>query len=300
MAAETRVEALARAKVNLHLHILGRRADGMHLLDSIVVFPDLGDWLEAEPAAGLGLSLAGPFADALGGGENLALRAAEALRTHAPGRPGAALRLVKSLPVAGGIGGGSADAAAVLRALNRLWRLDFPEARLAEIGLSLGADVPVCLRAPRAARMGGVGEVVAPAPPMPGFWLVLANSGEQAPTPDVFRRLARRDGARAEAPAKGFADAAALADWLRGTENMLETPAREVAPGISLVLSELEGLPGCLLARMSGSGATCFGLFAEEAAALAAAERMREAGLWSAAAPVRASAPIAAVGDAGE
>jgi len=282
------VRELARAKVNLHLHVLGRRADGRHLLDSLAVFPDLGDVVEVEPARALSLTVDGPFRDQLGaGGDNLVLRAAEALRARAPGAPGAAIRLVKQLPVASGIGGGSADAAATLRALNRLWGLSLSSAELARIGEALGADVPVCVHAPRPSLMGGIGEVLRPAPPLPPVWLALANPGAPVSTAEVFARLRRRDGVEAPPPAEGFADAAALCGWLREQSNALEAPAESLAPAIAATRAALAGAPGCLLARMSGSGATCFGVFAEDRAALDAAERLRETGAWSAAGPVR-------------
>jgi 4-diphosphocytidyl-2-C-methyl-D-erythritol kinase len=290
------VVELARAKVNLHLHVLGRRRDGYHLLDSLAVFPELGDRLEAEPASGLSLSVGGPFADQLpSDGANLVLRAAEALaRLAGPGR-GAAIRLEKALPVAGGIGGGSADAAATLRALMRLWGFRPSEGALARLALSLGADVPVCLAAPRPALMGGVGEVLRRAPPMPEVWLALANPGVPVATAEVFRRLERRDGRAAEPPAAGFRDARALAGWLAWQSNMLEDAAEAVAPAVGETRRALSETRDCLLARMSGSGGTCFGLYAAEAEALAAAETMRARGLWAAAAPVRASARLAAV-----
>lgn len=278
----------ARAKVNLHLHVLGRRPDGLHLLDSLVVFPDIADGLEAAPASGLSLALDGPFGAGLSAGDdNLVIRAAEALRARAPGHPGAALRLVKRLPIASGIGGGSADAAAALRLLNRMWGLDLPAAALAEIGLGLGADVPVCLGAPRACIMSGIGEVLSPAPRLPGFWLVLANPGVATPTGAVFSRLARRDG-QAAGWAEGYADAAALAAALSGTSNMLEGPAREVTPQVGATLETLAVMPGCLLARMSGSGATCFGIFESPGPAMAAADALRKAGNWAEAGPVAA------------
>lgn len=286
------VRALARAKVNLHLHVLGRRPDGLHRLDSLAVFPELGDLVEVEPARGLSLTVAGPFADQLGaGGDNLVLRAAEALAAgrFPPGRaPGAAIRLVKSLPVASGIGGGSSDAAATLRALCALWGVAPSEAELARLGAGLGADVPVCLAAPRPTIMGGIGEILRPAPPLPPVWLTLANPGVPVPTAEVFRRLERRDGTEAAPPPEGWRDATALADWLRGTENMLEAPAIAYAPAIAATRDALAAASGCLLARMSGSGATCFGLFAEGPPALTAAEALRARGLWAAAAPVAA------------
>ena len=285
------VSALARAKVNLHLHVLGRRPDGRHLLDSLVVFPEFGDRVEVEPAHALSLSVGGPFADQLtSGGDNLVLRAAELLQARASGQPGAAIRLEKRLPVASGIGGGSADAAATLWALNSLWKLGLGGEALARLGESLGADVPVCVRGPRASLMGGTGEVLRPAPPMPGFWMALANPGVPVGTAEVFGRLARRDGTAAEAPSTGFASVEALAKWLSNQENFLETPAVELAPAVAETRALLAGTAGCLLARMSGSGATCFGIFAEDSTALAAAEAARERGWWAAAGPVRATA----------
>jgi len=290
------VVEIARAKVNLHLHVLGRRRDGHHLIDSLAVFPELGDRIEVEAASGLSLSVDGPFADQLpSDGANLVLRAAEALSRLAGSGRGAAIRLEKALPVAGGIGGGSADAAATLRGLVRLWSVRPSAEALAGLALGLGADVPVCLGAPRPALMGGVGEMLRPAPPLPEVWLALANPGVPIPTAEVFRRLDRRDGRPAEPPAEGFRDARALADWLARQSNMMEAAAEALAPAVGATRRALADTEGCLLARMSGSGSTCFGLYAEAAAALAAAEALRDRGLWAAAAPVRASAPLAAV-----
>lgn len=275
---------VAPAKVNLALHVTGRRADGYHLLDSLVAFPALGDRLEAEAADGLSLSLAGPFALGLGSGEdNLVLRAAALLRP--PGR-GAALRLTKTLPIAAGLGGGSADAAAALRLLGRLWDVSEPAPREA---LALGADVPVCLRC-RPARMRGVGEALTPFA-LPPFWITLVNPGVPVATGAVFAGLASRDNAPMPDP-PAFPDACAFFAWLAQRRNDLEPPARRLAPAIDAALSALAAQPGCALARMSGSGATCFGLFAREAPALAAADALRRAepAWWVAAAPVE-SAP---------
>ena len=271
---------LAPAKVNLALHVTGRRADGLHLLDSIVVFPRLGDRLEAEPAAGLSLAIDGPFARDLGtGADNLVLRAALLMR--APGR-GAALRLTKSLPVASGIGGGSADAAAALRLLARLWQAPLPAP---DAVLALGADVPVCL-AGRACRMTGVGERLAPLE-LPPFWIVLANPGVPVATAAVFAGLARRTNPGLPEP-PAFAGASALFDWLAARRNDLEATAAALAPAVTDTLAALAAQPDCRLARLSGSGATCFGLFDTEPAALAAATAIRRArpAWWIAAAPV--------------
>jgi 4-diphosphocytidyl-2-C-methyl-D-erythritol kinase len=265
----------ARAKVNLYLHVVGRRADGYHLLDSLAVFAQAGDRLTAEPADAVSLAVDGPFGAGLSDdADNLVLRAAKALGV---GR-GAALRLTKMLPVASGIGGGSADAAAALRLLPRLWGLAISPGRLAEIAATLGADVPVCVES-RAARMGGVGEVLTAAPALPPFGLLLVNPGVAVATADVFRARRGGDSAPAVLPA-AWADAAAMAADLAALRNDLEAPARALCPAIGDVLAAIGAAPGCLLARMSGSGATCFGLFARDAAARAAAEAVARPGWW--------------------
>lgn len=283
----------ARAKVNLCLHVVGQRDDGYHLLDSLAVFPGLGDRLTAEPASGLSLTLRGPFAlDLDAGGDNLALRAALALDGWATARGdgrarGAALTLDKTLPIASGIGGGSADAAAALRVLCGLWDLCPSAADLAAMALPLGADVPVCL-GQRAAWMRGVGERLAPAPALPPFWLVLANPGVAVPTPAIFKALSQKNNPPPPPPPERFAEAPALVRWLAETRNDLEAPAVSLRPEIAGALSALSALPGCALARMSGSGATCFGIFATETLALSGADALRSAepGWWVAAAPV--------------
>jgi 4-diphosphocytidyl-2-C-methyl-D-erythritol kinase len=270
---------LAPAKVNLALHVTGRRPDGLHLLDSLVVFPRLGDLVEAEPAASLSLAIAGPFArDLSAGPDNLVLRAALLL---GPGR-GAALRLTKSLPVASGIGGGSADAAATLRLLARLWRAPLPSPASV---LALGADVPVCL-AGRSCRMSGVGDRLAPLA-LPPFWIVLVNPGVPLATAAVFAGLVARDNAPLPDP-PALPSAEALFRWLAAQRNDLEPPAIVAAPPIADTLAALAAQAGCRLARMSGSGATCFGLFAGEAPALVAADALRRAepAWWVAAAAV--------------
>lgn len=270
---------LAPAKVNLALHVTGRRPDGYHRLDSLVVFPALGDRLEAEPGPVLSLAIDGPFAGDLDAGPaNLVMRAATLLGA---GR-GAALRLTKSLPVASGIGGGSADAAAALRLLSRLWSLPLPAAGAV---LALGADVPVCL-AGRACRMQGIGEALTPVT-LPPFWIVLVNPGVPVPTGAVFSGLASRCNPAMETPG-AFADASALFDWLARQRNDLEPPAVAYAPAVGIALAALRAQPACRLARMSGSGATCFGLFGSGPEALAAADALRaaEPAWWVAAAPV--------------
>lgn len=277
------IEAFAPAKVNLTLHVLGRRADGYHLLDSLVAFADVGDRLRVQPAGTLTLELAGPRAAGVpADGSNLVLRAARWLDPQG----GAAIRLEKHLPAAAGIGGGSSDAAAAVRALARLWRRPLPEAAALA---ALGADVPVCLAA-RPARMGGAGEALAPVPPLPPAWLVLANPGVAVATAEVFAALERRDGPPMPAALPRLADAAGLAAWLRTMRNDLEPAAVRLRPVIAQVAAALAAQPGCLVARMSGSGATCFGLFADAppARAAAAALARAEPGWWVAAAPLTA------------
>lgn len=257
----------APAKVNLYLRVTGRRADGYHLLDSLAVFAGVGDRVSAAPAVALTLALRGPEAAALGAEpDNLVLRAARALAEAVGVAPAAALVLDKRLPVASGIGGGSADAAAALRVLAALWGAQVDPATVAA---GLGADVPVCL-ASRPMRMQGIGEVLSLVPPLPRCGLLLANPRLALATPAVFR--ARQGGFSAPAPAPpAWPDAAALADWLRPLGNDLEAAAIGLCPPVATVLEAIAALPGCLLARMSGSGATCFGLFADANRAEAAA-----------------------------
>ena len=266
------VTEAAHAKVNLFLHLLGRRADGYHELDSLVVFAAAADVLRAEPATALSLAVDGPFGAALAGAENLVLRAARALAAATATTKGARLTLTKALPVASGIGGGSADAAAALRALDRLWGLGLGPDRLASLGAGLGADIPVCVHT-RPARMGGIGERLGPAPALPRFGLLLANPGIALATAPVF---AARTGAF-DAPAalpESWPDAAAMARDLAGCRNALEPAAIALCPPIAAVLEALRTLPQARLARLSGSGATCFALFDDELAASRAAAEL--------------------------
>jgi len=325
----------APAKINLHLHVVGRRTDGYHLLDSLVVFAGIGDQLTVSPAEDLSLSVTGPFAAGLEAeADNLVLRAARALATKAGVKATGALVLQKNLPVASGIGGGSADAAAALRLLCRFWGLerslprgsrqssrpivspllvpppsswpgvsgppiaagavsggpDTPghdgtgsamndPALLTELGAGLGADVPVCV-AGVPALMSGIGEILNPAPKLPNVGIVLINPGVAVSTPAVFRARSAGFSTPARFPAEGWRDADALAATLRDTSNDLQPPALSLAPVIGEVLDALVATPGCLLARMSGSGATCFGLFPDPAAAQAAARTIVRDGWW--------------------
>ncbi|NPD65860.1 4-(cytidine 5'-diphospho)-2-C-methyl-D-erythritol kinase [Lichenicola cladoniae] len=272
----------AHAKINLYLHVVGRRDDGYHRLDSLAVFAGAHDVLTAEPAQALSLGLTGPFAAGLRDEDtaaNLVMRAARLLQAEAGHGAGAAIRLEKTLPIASGIGGGSADAAAALRLLRRLWNADgVDEARLAGLAATLGADVPVCLPQ-RAARMGGIGEELRPAPVLPDCFMVLVNCGVAVSTPAVFRARAPGFRAPADLPA-GWTDLGAMADDLTRLANDLEPAAMALCPPIVEVLAAIVAQSGCRLARMSGSGATCFGLFTAEHEALDAARALARPGWW--------------------
>lgn len=253
--------AFAPAKINLALHVTGRRADGYHLIDSLVAFASFGDRLTIEPAVEDSFAVTGRYAaDVPPDDGNLVLKARDALRREA-GLAGAgrvAISLEKNLPVASGVGGGSSDAAAALRGLARLWRLAMDDTALARIGLGIGADLPMCLAGkPLLAR--GIGDRLSPVPAFPRLGLVLVNPGAAVSTADVFAALTRRD-SEALPPLPDVIDFHSLRNWLDGTRNDLEQTARTIEPTIGAALSALEKADAGF-ARMSGSGATCFGLF---------------------------------------
>ena len=274
-ATETIVEH-APAKVNLALHVTGRRADGYHLLDTLVVFTEAGDRVHVRPAAKDGFAVSGPFAAGVpADGANLVLMARDLLRGIAGGRAfPVAIELEKNLPVASGIGGGSSDAAATLRALSLLWGLSLSPETLAGAALPLGADLPMCL-AGQTLVARGIGEALAPVRGLPRLAMVLVNPGVAVATPSVFRALASRDSPPLP-PLPARPDFAAFAAWLASARNDLETPAAAITPELAPALAALRDT-GAALARMSGSGATCFGLYphhedaARAAVAIAAA-----------------------------
>jgi len=273
------VTEFAPAKVNLTLRVGPPRADGYHPLDSLVVFADWGDALAAQPAEGLHLSLTGPGAASLQTDpQNLVLKAAYALRAAAENPElGAQLTLEKHLPVAAGLGGGSADAAAALRALNRLWELDFSLKQLAEIGSVVGADVPACVLA-RPLRMSGIGETLQPLIAWPTLQAVIVNPGVPTPTGPVFKAydaLSPQPLSAAKPMVAGNLDAALARLALDG--NDLQAPAVALCAAIAPALAALEAQPGVRLVRMSGSGASCFALFDTQAAAEAAAQALQDA-----------------------
>jgi len=267
----------AQAKLNLYLHVIGRRDDGYHLLDSLVTFADIADRVAVSAAPRLQLAIEGPFAAGLSGDDknNLVWRAATALATRLGRAADVALILEKNLPIASGIGGGSSDAAASLKALAELWHVALDDRRLQEVAASLGADVPVCLAA-RTSWLGGIGERVEAAPVLPETPVVLVNPGIGLPTPSVFK--ARRGVFSAPARfASAPHDVVALAALLAERRNDLTEAAIELVPEIATVLQLLSAADGALLARMSGSGATCFGLFRTSAQAASASARLRAA-----------------------
>jgi 4-diphosphocytidyl-2-C-methyl-D-erythritol kinase len=277
------VRVFAPAKINLFLHVGDKRADGFHALQSLVAFAGAGDELAFEHADAVSLVLDGPFAGPLSSDtDNLVLKAARALAAHSGTGQGARISLTKNLPVASGIGGGSADAAATLRGLARLWDLNVSADALREIGAALGSDIPVCI-ASAPAWMEGRGETVT-AVDVPGSAMVLVNPGVAVPTGKVFAALKDRRGVGMPL-APVMKSAPELIAYLKTTTNDLEAPAREIAPVIGEVLDVLVAQPGVLLARMSGSGATCFALFENDAAAKNAAAEItsRNSGWWVAA-----------------
>lgn len=280
--------SLARAKINLFLHITGRRDNGYHELDSLAVFAETADSLALveplEPNAPMTLRIDGPFSKGLDtGGDNLVLRAAVALRDAASlpqTVPNWYMRLTKNLPVASGIGGGSADAAAALRLLAEAW--DCKAIDLAPIAAGLGADVPVCL-AQTTQRMQGIGECLVSPPRMPRCAMVLVNPGVAVPTPAVFRAW-KESQAGFRPPASlpvSWPDVDALVETLRTTSNDLQQPAIDLFPVIGEVLQALSASDGCLFARMSGSGATCFGLYASIDEARCVLDGLRARGWWA-------------------
>lgn len=287
----TIVEELAPAKVNLDLLVTGRRADGYHELDSLTAFAAFGDRLTLQDANQLELNVTGPFAAALADEpDNLVLRAVRLLAALAGREAVVRITLDKRIPVAAGLGGGSADAAATLHGLNRLWGLSLTPADLHRVGAELGADLPVCL-AGRTVRMRGIGDRLEPWDGLPVLPALLVNPNLPLATGAVFGALEispveERAWPPPHAPA-------AFLSWLDRTSNHLEAPARRILPPIQDVLATIAAQSGCAVARMSGSGATCFGLFRSNAARDAAADTVgrQRPQWWQAATVIGARAP---------
>jgi 4-diphosphocytidyl-2-C-methyl-D-erythritol kinase len=265
------IKIVAPAKINLFLHVVGKRADGYHLLESLVSFADVGDEIELTEALSFDLTIDGPFAKNLpGSSANLVARAAQMLAEYAGRTADVRIRLTKNLPVASGIGGGSSDAAATLLGCAQLWNLKSLPTD-GEIASHLGADVPVCLRR-RPTMMTGIGEILADAPHVPDANVVLVHPGQSLNTSDVFRAY------RGPFTSSGKALlASSVRDILATTQNDLQSAALSLAPAIGDILTALESQPGCIGARMSGSGATCFGLYQDRASATDAALNIKAA-----------------------
>lgn len=266
----------APAKVNLTLRVIGRRADGYHDIESLVTFAELGDRLALTPGSELAVTVVGPSAGHTGAdSENLVLKAARALAASIVDLRLGAFSLEKNIPVAAGLGGGSADAAAALRLLARVNNLAAHDPRLHEAARATGADVPVCLD-PRPRLMRGIGDILSEPLSLPRLCALLINPGIALPTKLVFSGWkADRSQPTPSATMNEMPDTQHLLDWLAREANDLEPPALALAPAIADVLSALRENAGCRLARMSGSGATCFALFLSAAEAAAAARRLR-------------------------
>lgn len=271
MAHPNGISVFAAAKINLFLHVGAKRADSFHALESLVVFAEVGDQLSLAHSQALTLHMNGSFAGALPANEeNLVWRAARALG----GERGAAITLEKNLPVASGLGGGSADAAAALRGLNVLWELERSEAELLAIAATLGSDVPACLLS-RPLWMEGRGENVTRVPPLPPLSMLLINPHLELPTVDVFARVKGRSGiGKVKRPGANLKTLWDVTAYLIDASNDLEEPACALAPVIDEVLDALTEQPGCVLAQMSGSGPACFGLFDHRQSALHSAEAL--------------------------
>ncbi|MCP5361249.1 MAG: 4-(cytidine 5'-diphospho)-2-C-methyl-D-erythritol kinase [Hyphomicrobiales bacterium] len=256
----TILTAKAPAKLNLSLHVTGRRADGYHALESLMVFLDLADTLQMMPADTFSLSVKGPFADTVPtDSHNLVLQAAIQLAERSPASQPVQITLDKQIPVAAGLGGGSADAAAMLRTLAKYWHYDDPET-LMELAVVLGADVPVCM-ASRSTWVGGMGESLLGHPVLPPLALLLVNPRTPVATATIFKQGFTQFRAPSIAFPSSFDTINTLCDYLAETSNDLTRNACLHTPVIGEVLGAIAALPGVRLSRMSGSGATCFGLF---------------------------------------
>ncbi len=271
------VDERAAAKLNLFLHVRARRDDGLHEIDSLVAFADIGDELRLERARAFSLAISGPFAGALAGQpDNLVKQAAKALAHGVSGvNDAVAVSLQKHIPVAAGLGGGSADAAATLRAMARLQDVKVPGNALRQIAARLGADVPCCL-SQRAQWLSGTGRECEPAPQLPALFAVLVNAAVRMPTGEIYKRLGLApgetfgDGSIVHRPER-FGSPREFVEFLKIQRNDLEAPAAALSWEIGDTLEALFAQPGCALARMTGSGATCFGLFFDAPGAEAAA-----------------------------
>lgn len=282
------ITVFAPAKVNLYLHVTGRLDNGYHTLDSLIAFADIGDAVDIEPSPDFEFRVNGPYAkifnpketDASPNSSNLVVQATWALAQAAQKTPNVRITLKKNLPLAAGLGGGSADAAAALWGLCEWWGIPRTAHYLPGLMARLGADIPVCLNC-RAARVCGIGDIIDPAPAMSETPVVLVNPGVHCPTPEVFSLFsgAFRQPQSLPQNLESFAD---LVRFLQANHNDLQDAARKIAPGISAALKILGAQKECAFAAMSGSGATCFGIFEKESEAKKAARAIaqKHPGWW--------------------
>ncbi len=255
---------LSRAKVNLTLNVIGKRSDGYHCLDSLVAFPLIGDKISVKPSNSINLEIVGPFAKELGAKENLIMRATSLLDHHGQG---ASIVLHKVLPISAGLGGGSSNAAVALKMLSDLWKQPLPS--ITQVA-SLGADIPVCLNWDLQ-RMQGKGEKLVRVKEPPEMWIVLVNTGERVSTGLVFDSVKfYRNEEQGVLPV--FKTKGVFVDYLLNNRNDLEPPATKLFPQIGILLDAIRNTSDCLISRMSGSGATCFGLFSKKKEAIKASK----------------------------
>ena len=266
------INVRANAKVNLALHVIGQRSDGLHCLDSIVAFPNHGDELLFQKANELTLSISGPFGEQLlketTKVSNIVISAAKLLKDS---KNGASIHLIKNLPIASGIGGGSSNAAMTIRALSKLWNKQIPN--LDEI-IELGADVPVCL-SNGLQRMEGIGQICSELSAPPQMWIVLANPGIKIPTAKIFDLLSFKQNAQLE-PIPNLTDKDNFFEYLGRQRNDLEAVTSSLFPEVKYLLQIIKSTRECRLCRMSGSGATCFGLYTEKKHAQRAEKLIKE------------------------
>jgi 4-diphosphocytidyl-2-C-methyl-D-erythritol kinase len=253
------ISAIAPAKINLYLHVTGKDRNNYHLLDSMMVFIDVQDIIEVTAATDIKVVAKGEYAHCITEQDNLVKKTAIALQKHFKIKSGAAITLHKNIPVGAGLGGGSADAAATLKLLLRLWKVNASQEDLLSIALSLGADVPACLLS-TSLYASGIGEITEPAPKLPKLHLLLVNPGKPLLTKDVFAKYPGKFSKAITHP-KDFLSKTSFLGFLNQTRNDLQETAIQLIPEIGTLLNELTDEKDCLLARMSGSGATCFGIF---------------------------------------
>jgi len=263
----------AQAKINLYLHVTGKRADGYHLLDSLICFAEFGDEISVSPADDITLEITGEFGDGLSSEDNLIVKAANLLKNKYNIKQGANIKLEKNLPVGAGIGGGSADAAAAAKLLVELWDLSCINNELADLLLPLGADIPVCIHS-KTSYVSGIGDIIEPLSGFPEIYMVLVNPLKHVSTPEIFQM--GFDSYNEPVNHRSFDNIDQLVEFLAECSNDLESNAVKLVPEISDIIDIIKRQEGCRLSRMSGSGATCFGIFDNKANAKKASNYIRD------------------------